>query len=331
MTDHEAFRAALAAHGSLPSLYLLRAMFDAGIDHERARAASPAPEVIEAVEAGANPWMQVWPATPVTSHEPAAVSEALRIVLGQYRLFVGPDDDIAKAVITQAEAALATTSTAPEPAKAEKTRVAPDAAWIDLVEKDDRTSPAEYPDHALITRDELAGYMRLDTPPTAPAAAEVEWHEWTGEGWPELPVPEGTLVDVQYRDGERAFGVPAGENARGFPHDAGPAFWCNENSPSDIVRWSLATPIAPAGEWKPTHRHVKSGRLERVIGEAEAQVSTGMLGMDIGPKYTWSRHYRSLHDGVRLTVYQGEDGKLWVRFTDEFNDGRFEALNEEKG
>ena len=32
--------------------------------------------------------------------------------------------------------------------------------WVDLCEKGDRTSPEEYPDHCLITYDELAGYMR---------------------------------------------------------------------------------------------------------------------------------------------------------------------------
>ncbi|PZO78480.1 MAG: hypothetical protein DI629_12345 [Mesorhizobium amorphae] len=32
-------------------------------------------------------------------------------------------------------------------------------AWRDLIEKDDRTSPEDYPEMALITRDELAGYM----------------------------------------------------------------------------------------------------------------------------------------------------------------------------
>ena len=37
-------------------------------------------------------------------------------------------------------------------------------AWQDLVEKDDRTSPEEYPDMALITRAELADYMRAAQP-----------------------------------------------------------------------------------------------------------------------------------------------------------------------
>lgn len=32
--------------------------------------------------------------------------------------------------------------------------------WQNLCDKDDRNSPADYPDHCLITYDELAGYMR---------------------------------------------------------------------------------------------------------------------------------------------------------------------------
>lgn len=35
-------------------------------------------------------------------------------------------------------------------------------AWNDLLDKDDRTSPAEYPDMCLITMQELAGYMTAD-------------------------------------------------------------------------------------------------------------------------------------------------------------------------
>jgi hypothetical protein len=32
--------------------------------------------------------------------------------------------------------------------------------WLDLVEKDDRTSPKEYPDMALLTREEFFGYLK---------------------------------------------------------------------------------------------------------------------------------------------------------------------------
>ena len=34
-------------------------------------------------------------------------------------------------------------------------------AWDDLINKDDRTSPSEYPDMALITSEELAEYMAM--------------------------------------------------------------------------------------------------------------------------------------------------------------------------
>ncbi|MFG1255930.1 hypothetical protein V5F79_01295 [Xanthobacter flavus] len=78
----------------------------------------------------------------------------------------------------------------------------------------------------------------------------------------------------------------------------------------------------PAVDPSPTHRHVKRGSEYRVIGEAEAQVSTG----DYRPDWTIER---LIADGDRLTIYQGADGKLWARFTDEFNDGRFVAIEAE--
>lgn len=39
-------------------------------------------------------------------------------------------------------------------------RLTPEQAWQDLIEMDDRTSPADEPDMALITFEELAAYMR---------------------------------------------------------------------------------------------------------------------------------------------------------------------------
>lgn len=35
----------------------------------------------------------------------------------------------------------------------------PEEAWHDLIEKDDRNSPEEYPDMALISFEELQAYM----------------------------------------------------------------------------------------------------------------------------------------------------------------------------
>lgn len=58
-----------------------------------------------------------------------------------------------------------------------------------------------------------------------------------------------------------------------------------------------------------TYRHLKRGTSYRVVGEALLQIST-----------------EQLKDGDSVTVYQGEDGKLFVRGTDEFHDGRFEEV-----
>ncbi|WP_296585652.1 hypothetical protein [Xanthobacter sp.] len=91
----------------------------------------------------------------------------------------------------------------------------------------------------------------------------------------------------------------------------------------ELKRLQALSPAPAAGEaFRPTHWHIKRGSEYRVIGEAEAQVSTG----DYRPDWTVERR---IADGDRLTVYQGTDGKMWVRFTDEFNDGRFVALEAE--
>ena len=80
-----------------------------------------------------------------------------------------------------------------------------------------------------------------------------------------------------------------------------------------------AVPAPPAGT-SPLKRvrHVKRGTEYEVLGEAEAQVSVGhTIPLTKGV-------LRSIADGDRLTIYRGEDGKLWCRFTDEMRDGRFE-------
>lgn len=41
----------------------------------------------------------------------------------------------------------------------EAVELSPDQAWQDLLDKDDRTSPEDYPDMALITKSELTDYM----------------------------------------------------------------------------------------------------------------------------------------------------------------------------
>ena len=55
-------------------------------------------------------------------------------------------------------------------------------------------------------------------------------------------------------------------------------------------------------------RHVERGTVYEEIGRAELQAAMDLI------------------EGDTLVIYRGEDGKLWARQEDEFEDGRFEAL-----
>jgi len=71
-----------------------------------------------------------------------------------------------------------------------------DRLWLDLVEKDDRTSPVEYPDMALITKDELRAMLAAaPTPPVQPDAmvAVAQVRELIAI---EPEYPSATLADV---------------------------------------------------------------------------------------------------------------------------------------
>lgn len=71
-------------------------------------------------------------------------------------------------------------------------------------------------------------------------------------------------------------------------------------------------------------KHKKRGTAYEVLGEAEAQISspTTYDGSLEGPGA------RLLFEGQKLTVYRCvRTGKLWARFPDEFEDGRFQDLH----
>ncbi len=59
-------------------------------------------------------------------------------------------------------------------------------------------------------------------------------------------------------------------------------------------------------------RHKKRGSIYIEIGRAKLQAS------DTG----------GMSDNQPMVVYRGEDGQLWVRPEDEFNDGRFELVHD---
>jgi hypothetical protein len=52
--------------------------------------------------------------------------------------------------------------------------LSPQDAWGELVNKTDRTSPEEYPDHCLITFDELQDFMLRSRQSSPPKAIERE-------------------------------------------------------------------------------------------------------------------------------------------------------------
>jgi hypothetical protein len=88
-------------------------------------------------------------------------------------------------------------------------------------------------------------------------------------------------------------------------------------------RSALSRYARPAAEQPRRVRHKKRGSVYDVLGEGEVQISRGHGGNSL------KKESRRLVEGDTLTVYQGTDGKLWLRFPDEFNDGRFEELKDD--
>ncbi|MFC5509308.1 hypothetical protein [Bosea massiliensis] len=71
-------------------------------------------------------------------------------------------------------------------------------------------------------------------------------------------------------------------------------------------------------------RHRKRRSTYSVLGDAEAQIATYADGTEVPIDRVRSR---LLTEGDKLVVYRADEGgKLWLRFPDEFNDGRFEEI-----
>lgn len=94
--------------------------------------------------------------------------------------------------------------------------------------------------------EETHGSYRLEMVREAIAKAEAAmaepqpdadgWIKWEGG---ECPVPDGVLVDVEYRDGGRQFLLPANELVDGRDRDASICFWGNDGLRNDIIAYRI--------------------------------------------------------------------------------------------
>jgi hypothetical protein len=73
-------------------------------------------------------------------------------------------------------------------------------------------------------------------------------------------------------------------------------------------------------------RHIKRGSTYDVLGEAEMQISVSKVTI-----HTKEGDFKSrvINEGDKLVVYRcRKTGKLWLRYAEEMNDGRFEEIQE---
>lgn len=107
----------------------------------------------------------------------------------------------------------------------EDERLSPDAAWQQLLEVDDRTSPAEYPDHCLITKDELAFFMSQAPSSSVPV-----------EGW------RGIESAPKPKWGEPRQPVLLAWTYRNTPPASGEAYWHEDEDGNGDWWWANTGP-----------------------------------------------------------------------------------------
>ncbi len=82
--------------------------------------------------------------------------------------------------------------------------------------------------------------------------------------------------------------------------------------------------------WRPTHRHVKRGTEYRVVGTGKMQAENWWERNPNRGQSTFGECDQMI-DMRKVVIYRsGSDGSLWVRPVEEFNDGRFEPVDQER-
>lgn len=145
------------------------------------------------------------------------------------------------------------------------------------LQEDDRsaspffTSKSGYPDGVAV----YASSLELAS--QAPAAEADGWIEWHGG---ECPVPEGTVVDVRYRDGSQENALMANRPDRTRFKTAAAPWWRNDRSPGDIIAYRLHQPQdantranddrldAAVGLYSTSEGEIEEANLNECIGQA---------------------------------------------------------------
>lgn len=141
--------------------------------------------------------------------------------------------------------------------------------------------------------------------------------------------PSDRMFDQMLKDYRKALeearavlNNPGAETARQFSVDTWGADWVANEWVSLLEFVSRAT----GKENLPQVRHLKRQSTYDVLGEGTVQISVGQACAAFDGSEV--EHGRLLAEGDKMTVYRAhEDGELYLRFPDEFNDGRFEKLD----
>ena len=83
-----------------------------------------------------------------------------------------------------------------------------------------------------------AAIAKAEATLTAPQPADDGWIPWGGGA---CPVEVGTRVDAKFRDGEKAYNVPAGDCAED-PDSRSALDWYHTESDHDIVAYRVVKP-----------------------------------------------------------------------------------------
>lgn len=128
----------------------------------------------------------------------------------------------------------------------------------------------------------------------------TQWIEWKGG---KCPVPEGTKVDLRFRDGDVFYGQYVGGDTL-----TGPCFWRNEDSGGDIVAYR----IQDCAENKTVQHdavnhpaHYTAGEIECIDAIRAALTPEEFRGYCKGNvlKYVWRERYKGGDESLRKAGY----------------------------